>query len=318
MTTFTHPLIAYAEPAKAGAGALRTLFGIALVTVFVACFIQVAKVGVASILIGPDGRADDLDSSTAIGVLLRLGPFVAVWPALWLILPLVHKRPAATLFSTDGAVNWRHFRIGLGISMALGAAAWAPLLLTRQDEIGLLAPMSAWLTLAAIGLPLVFVQCAAEEMLVRGYLLQQFAARSFSVLGWSVLPSLLFAAAHPTESNWLGISWYHFVIGLIMAAVTSRTANLGAAIGLHFGNNVVNLLLVSPVGLVSGMALFQVPDSIDTSGSKITYLVVMFVGAALFMGYKDMTFLKAWRKAKLAERAHKAAVAAEPAKIAAE
>ena len=74
-----------------------------------------------------------------------------------------------------------------------GSAAWAPLIFSRQGEIATFAPLEDWLLLLAIGLPLIFVQCAAEEMLFRGYLLQQFAAclKQTSVIGECTVRTVL-------------------------------------------------------------------------------------------------------------------------------
>ncbi len=306
MVQFTHPLIAYANPAREGASAWRTLAGVLLVVAFVFLFVKVARIGMAEALLG-DGGMDLLreasDLHRPLGVLMTLGAFLAVWPALWLVIPLVHRRPANTLFGPSGKLDWRHFRYGAAASMAVGAAAWGPVLWGLEEQPEVFPRLNEWALLAALALPLVFVQTAAEELLFRGYLLQQFAARSLSVLGWSVLPSLLFGLAHPGEGGWFAISWYHFVFGLVMAAVTSRTANLGAAVGLHFGNNFVNILLVSPAAQVSGLALFAVPESGSDFVPRVSYLVMMFVGAALFMGYMDLQFLRLWRAARRAEAA---------------
>lgn len=310
MAEFKHPLVAFAEPARIGATVARTLIGGALVVGLVLIFVRLARMGTAEALVGRSGEelgAGDLHSP--LGVLMTLGSFLAVWPALWIVLPLVHKRKANTLFGPDGKMKWRHFRLGMSVSLLVGAAAWGPLVWNHADEILIFPNLRSWLILAAIGLPMVFVQCVAEELLFRGYLLQQFAARSMSVLGWSVAPSILFGLAHPSEAGLFSMSWYHFVFGLVMAAVTSRTANLGAAAGIHFGNNLINLLVIAPSQMVSGLALFAIPSTVDFSNSRIAYLVMMFVGAALFMGFMDFRFIRAWQAAR---RERKAAEEAAP------
>lgn len=311
MTSFTHPLVAFSEPARAGASWARTLVGLLLCGLFIFGFVQFARVGMAYTLFGQEGAialrdqaaaaAEFSSPATPLGVMLILGAFMAVWPALWLVLPVVHRRPAKTLFGPSGEVNWRHFRIGLGAALILGAGAWAPLLIVYAPELDRFGPLRSWAVVALFALPFVFVQCAAEELLFRGYLLQQFAARSMSVLGWSVLPSLLFAMAHPTGESAIGISWFHFIFGLVMAAVTSRTANIGAAFGLHFGNNIINILIVAPADMISGLALFAVPAEIDTTLPRVIYVAIMFIGAAIFMALMDVRFVKQWRAARRAE-----------------
>ena len=316
MTEFKHPLVAFAEPARKGATTARTLIGAALVVVLVLIFVRIARLGTAEALVGRSGDelvARSADLHSPLGVLLTLGSFLAVWPALWLGLPLVHKRKANTLFGPDGKMKWRHFRLGMSVSLLVGAVAWGPLVYNHADEILIFPNLRSWAILAAIGLPMIFVQCVAEELMFRGYMLQQFAARSMSVLGWSVIPSILFGLAHPSDAGLFSMSWYHFVFGLVMAAVTSRTANLGAAAGIHFGNNLINLLLIAPSQMVSGLALFAIPSQIDFSGSRIAYLVMMFVGAALFMGFMDLRFIRAWQAAKRARREAELAAQGPPA-----
>lgn len=301
MTRFTHPLVAYAEAARPGATTARLLLGLAVGAALILGTVQLAGKGLGLLFADmlPPGAGL---RETPYGVLLILAAFLAVWPALWVLLPLVHRRSARTLFGPSGRIDWRHFRLGLAVSLGVGIAAWSPLLVFQTDRLESFARLDAWLLYAAIAVPLLFVQTTAEELVFRGYLLQQFAARSFSVLGWSVLPSLAFAYAHPVDGPGIfSLSWFHFVFGLIMAAVTSRTANLGAAAGLHFGHNLINVLVIAPAAAVSGLALFTVPEAMDTYWPRLAYVAVMFVGAALFMGWMDLRFIRQWKAMKRAE-----------------
>ncbi|MEM1316444.1 MAG: hypothetical protein AAGI51_17940, partial [Pseudomonadota bacterium] len=151
MTSFTHPLVAFSEPARAGASWARTLVGLLLCGLFIFGFVQFARVGMAYTLFGQEGAialrdqaaaaAEFSSPATPLGVMLILGAFMAVWPALWLVLPVVHRRPAKTLFGPSGEVNWRHFRIGLGAALILGAGAWAPLLIVYAPELDRFGPL---------------------------------------------------------------------------------------------------------------------------------------------------------------------------------
>ncbi len=314
-----HPLRAFSEAAQARSEIWRTFLGFAMAVGLIFLFGVLTRIGVHASLNGlPEGQtlgellrdvqAEIASPSSALSMLVILATFAAVWPALWVVVRVVHKRRGSTLFGPSGRINWRHFRIGLGISLAVGAAAWLPLLLTKGTAGFEIEPLALWLPLLAMALPLVFVQCAAEELFFRGYLLQQIAARSWSILGWSILPSALFALAHPDPDGILGMSWYHFVFGLVMAAITSRTANLGAAIGIHFGNNIINLLLISATFRRNGLALFTYPEGMDIRPALYTYIGVMFVGATIFMATMDLKFLRAWK----AQERYRVSKGAEP------
>ncbi|MFT4792810.1 MAG: membrane protease YdiL (CAAX protease family) [Paracoccaceae bacterium] len=306
MATFRHPLTIFSEAAKPRAQIWRTLLGIVMALAMVIALSLLMRIGVDTILFGQpqeSGRAllrsalrETAAPSSTLSFLLYLATFAGFWPALWVTLRVVHKRSGATLWGPEGRINWRHFRIGLAISLALGAAAWMPFVYASGPEAFALRGMGAWLPILAVGLPLIFVQTAAEELLFRGYMLQQFAARTWSILGWSVLPSMMFAALHPSVDEPLGLNWFSFVFGLIMAAVTSRTANLGAAVGLHFGHNIINVLLIAPISLGMNAALISLPADLDIRGPKFVYIAVMFIGALIYMGRTDLKFLMAWRE----------------------
>ncbi|WP_148922039.1 type II CAAX endopeptidase family protein [Oceanicella actignis] len=296
---FVHPLRAFSAPAQARAELWRTALGAALAAGLAIGFGALARRGFFTAM-AEGGPLATLIPPGAADMLGTLVGFLGVWPALWLVVRVLHRRPGATLFGPDGRVNWRHFRIGLGISLGVGALAWLPILHRHGPETFALAPLGVWAPLALAAAPMIFIQAAAEELFFRGYLLQQIAARTWSILGWSVLPSALFAMAHPAAAGPLGISWYHFVFGLVMAAVTSRTANLGGAIGLHLGTNLVNLLIVSPERHLSGLALFVYPPGMDARAAIYTYIAVMFLGATVFMARMDLRFLREWKAHKRA------------------
>ena len=106
------------------------------------------------------------------------------------------------------------------------------------------------------------MQSAAEELAFRGFLMQSLAARFRSPVVWWLLPALLFGALHwnPAElgaNAGLGVL-ASTVVGLALADVTARTGNLSAAIGLHFANNVMAMLVVALPSPVSGLALYLI------------------------------------------------------------
>ena len=57
-------------------------------------------------------------------------------------------------------------------------------------------PFGRWLVLLPLSLSAIIVQCAAEEIVFRGYLQQQLAARFRHPAIWIGLPSVLFALGH--------------------------------------------------------------------------------------------------------------------------
>lgn len=183
---------------------------------------------------------------------MALGPMAA---ARWL-----HARPAATLFGPR-VRTLRDFVIAAAVVFAVFAVAlglWA----VEYDAVANLPP-SAWAMLLPLTLLGLLVQTGAEEVLFRGYMQGQLAARFRSPLVWLVLPSLLFGIVHSDpatagENVWMVVASAS-VFGLIAADLTARTGSIGAAWGFHFANNVVAIALLATGGTITGLALWVTP-----------------------------------------------------------
>jgi membrane protease YdiL (CAAX protease family) len=308
---FVHPVRSFSEAARPYDEWWRFALGIFVLYLLSFLFILLGNLGLRAIILVPPTietwgaeavnaiRMPLFPPGSAAASLLVLGMFITQWPALWVMLRVVHLRRLTTLFGPTGRINWRHFRIGLAVSLGIGGIAWAPTLFGNGMEAFTPADLNRWAPMLLLGVPLLFVQVASEEMVFRGYMLQQFAAKFWTPLGWSIVPSVLFALSHSADNTVLGISWFHFVFGMIMAAVTSRTANLGAAIGLHLGHNIINILIVSGQSkVINGLALFAVAPETDTGLSNYIYIALMFVSVMAFIFMRDRVFIREWRRAK--------------------
>ena len=183
---------------------------------------------------------------------LALGPVVAA--RLW------QRRGAGTLIGRAPAVvaDFARATLVVGLVYAVLLMPWTG----RFDAVRNL-PLGLWLRLLPLALAGVALQTLAEEMVFRGYLMQQLAARFRSAWVWMLLPALAFGALHYDPrtngaNTWLVIGAVT-LFGLIAADLTRRTGSLGASWGMHFGNNVVALLVLATDGALRGLALFVTP-----------------------------------------------------------
>ena len=142
-------------------------------------------------------------------------------------------------------------------------------------------PLDQWLYLLPFSLIAVLVQVSAEEIVFRGYVQQQIAARFKSPLIWMVLPSVLFALGHylpdSAGENALLIAVWAGVFGIMMADLTARAGTLGPAIAVHLWNNVSAILIVSLPNDLSGLALYLAPFGMDDAAAMRDWLPVDFV-----------------------------------------
>jgi membrane protease YdiL (CAAX protease family) len=183
---------------------------------------------------------------------MALGPMAAV--------KLLHRRPVLTLFGPLPRL-WRHFLVTAGLCAAVYAVS-SLLPLPSMTPLPNLEP-ALWASFLPLALVGVLIQTGAEEVLFRGYLQQQLAARFSSPLVWMVLPSAIFAGLHwqpeiMGDNAWLMMAAV-FVFALLAADLTAVTGSIGAAWGLHFVNNALAILIVATDGPLSGLALYVAP-----------------------------------------------------------
>lgn len=269
------------QPAQARAQIWRTLLGFAMIMAlwFATTFATLA--GAARIL----GRTVHSVASGAdfAGAALFFLSFIGFHIGLALVLPLLHRRGYFALFGPARRMNLRHFLAGFAVTGGVALVLYAlmgleHLVLPEGVPPGVeqARPLGTWLAGLAPALGLIFLQTFAEEAVFRGYLLQQLRARFRSVLIWGVAPALVFGLLHfdPGTYGYGNAAAYVLnatVMGTLAALVTLRTGTLGAAAGLHFGNNAA-LVLVGIRGNFEGFSLFTV--EMDLSGPYTTYSIL--------------------------------------------
>ncbi len=285
-----------ADPARPASELWRFVLGLALVT---ACYLVLgySYFTLLAEVVTPTEwplLAVEIDKgSSARGMLTVLASFGLIIISLALVMSQLHGRTLSTLFGE----GWRFAVNGLHVATALtgfAAILWLvpePTLLTPFHNIDYLR----WLALLPLSIPLLFIQVTAEELLFRGYMQSQLAARFKSPLIWLVLPSLVFGALHydtqtAGENAWaLALSATFF--GLIAADLTARSGTLAPAIALHFFVNFTALIYVSPGNINYGLALYTYPFELSDTSLR-----------AVWLPYDLMILLVAWLAARLALR----------------
>ncbi len=263
----SEPFESFVAPARPRAGLWRLVAGlVVIVAVYVA---SIAGMGMlAAVLAAWLGVRVTLDPATLaqspVAVLLLIYSFTGMMLGVVLAARLVHRRAVGTLFGPGARVR-RDFVFGAAVILAAFAVA-LPLWPGRAELVAG-APWRLWLMLLPLALVGLLIQTAAEEMLFRGYLQQQLAARFRSALVWMLLPSALFGVLHYEPVMMGGNVWLVVaatgVFGLVAADLTARSGSLGLAWGLHFGNNVIALMLVSAGSGIEGLALYRLPAEED-------------------------------------------------------
>ncbi len=267
----------YIAPAQARPEVWRLILGAGFIAAFYVVVIMVLALAV---------RAAGLDRAAGPAMTLALlYTFAALGAGGILAARIFHGRGAATLFGRAAPLIRDFVRCALLVLVLQGIV-----LLLVPIPGGLQQGIDPW-TWAALLVPALvglLIQTGAEELVFRGYLQQQLAARFRSPLIWMILPSVLFGFLH-FEPTVMGDNvWYIVAVtgmfGLLMADLTARTGNLGAAWGLHFANNLYALLIVSVQGPLSGLSLYTMAFPQSDVDSLRPLLFADMVGMLILWG----------------------------------
>lgn len=213
-------------------------------------------------LIGADG------GSTPFAVLYLLTSFGFLTLGVVVALRVAHQRGFAALLG-DWTLLRQQFVAVLSMMILINIC----IMLLPPWSGGLpiepnIAP-GTWAVLVPFALIAILVQVSAEEIVFRGYLQQQLAARFASPLIWLGVPSALFGIGHympqAAGENAFMLAVWAGCFGLVMADITARAGTLGPAIAIHLSHNAVAILFVSIQDELSGLALYTVTiDLADT------------------------------------------------------
>ncbi|MEL7132266.1 MAG: CPBP family intramembrane glutamic endopeptidase [Pseudomonadota bacterium] len=239
---------------------------------------------------------DAQTGQSAAGMLLLLFQLGLLAVAAAMVVIMVHNRRPWTLIGPVGLAV-RQFGAVLFMLVILTAVLWIlPPYTVGEGSLTRNMSVGRWLFLLPLALVAVLVQIGAEEILFRGYLQQQLAARFRSPLIWMILPSILFGAGHylpeSAGTNAFTIALWATVFGLLMADLTARAGTLGPAMAVHFANNISAMVLTATPDEMSGLALYVLPFGMSDEAAMAAWLPVDF-------GF----MLVSWLAARLAIRA---------------
>ena len=227
-------------------------------------------------------------SSSKRAVLIALFSAVLMLPGLWLVLRFLHHRSLRSVLAPTGKVHWGNYTRAVLFILIFAGFTSLPVLLNAEFTQQL--TLGQWLPWLAPALLLIFFQTATEELVFRGYLMQQLAARFHSRWVWWVLPALLFGAMHYNTAiygeNWWLVVASATLAGLIFGDITARSGDLSIAMGLHFANNLTSVLLIGVPGQLSALSLYlQKLDVRNVDAMRVELLGATAVMLAVYLIY---------------------------------
>ncbi len=298
LPTLSPQFQAYFAPARDKNQIWRLLLGLAGITVFYFTFMVVvmqlgfglfSAFGLAFLQTDAAGNVFVTPQDMAFAMLTFSGMTIGVVLAA----RLLHGRGLPSLLGPDPRVFRWHFKLVFYIAFPI-FALWLIVSVMIETPAKNLDFMT-WLRWLPLALPLLMIQVSAEEILFRGYLQQQLAARFSDRRIWLFGPAILFGLLHYEPSELGPNAWLVVVdtavFGLIAGDLTARTGNLAAAICLHFVNNFFAIFLMSLQGSMTGLSLYITSFSAIDSDTLRVYLLIDI--ATYILGY--LIYLRAMK-----------------------
>lgn len=157
--------------------------------------------------------------------------------------------PAKRMLGEDGKLDWRGFAVGfsamLGVQLAMNFIAMA----VNPQDFKYTIDAQGWILDWTLAIVLVVAAAFLEELLTRAYIAHfvndDMETRPLNMLYYCLASALLFTIAHFSNPEVAGpgafyAMAFYFMMGFVLMLVTLRTRSMGAALGIHIANNLVN------------------------------------------------------------------------------
>lgn len=189
-------------------------------------------------------------------------------PALYLASKIVRERPFSSYISTSGRWNFKLYLKALAIPLvlfivfnAIDAAITGP---EGTFQFSLI-----YLVVLIIFLPL---QCIAEELVYRGFLMQAFGSWFKIPVVAIILQSVIFTISH--GYNTFGLVEI-FVSGIVFGFFTWKTNGIEVSSALHTANN-LSLSLFVMIGIITPTSSPQLWESVVAIAFVVLLGVLMY------------------------------------------
>lgn len=274
----------FVAPARNTSEVWRTFVGIAVCLLIYALLLS-SIMPLLDVIPTADDLFDEESAFSPSVTLLILLSFGAMTFALATTVSIIHKRSPLTLIG-DTTQATKHFwqAVKAMLFFQLALIILPPYGSDTSEDIAKNLALGTWIFLLPLSLVGLLIQTSAEELLFRGYLQQQLAARFSSPLVWMGLPAIFFALGHFDSANGdsaMAIILWAGLFSLAASDLVARTGNLGAAIGLHFVNNAFGMLILSYPGEMSGLSLYVLTKGPDEFGPTSVEITLEFAMLAI-------------------------------------
>jgi membrane protease YdiL (CAAX protease family) len=179
---------------------------------------------------------------------LLLAPFASVFGMMRLAYPTIHKRPFQKLLTSRDKLDWKRIMFSFTIWIALlGALLLVDVL--QGSQLVFNFDITNFLVLLVLSSTLLVLQTSVEEVLFRGYLLQQlgkvFPASWIGIL----ITGTVFGLMHGSNPEIMELGKFfivfYIVTGIFLGVITQMDGGLELSLGYHAANNIFAAIIVT-------------------------------------------------------------------------
>jgi membrane protease YdiL (CAAX protease family) len=194
--------------------------------------------------------------------------FVFFLAGVLIAVTLIHRRHPRTLITARERIDWR--RIGQGF------VAWSvPVCLINvlgqylfyPDSFSFNFDLATFALFVPLALVFTAIQTTTEELFYRGYIVQGASMISTNRVFLALVAAVVFTLPHllnpeVSAGGWLTVfSNYFLVPGLLWTVVSLIDGTTELAIGVHFANNIIGILVINRDGsALTTPALFKISE----------------------------------------------------------
>lgn len=221
------------------------------------------------------GSYDNMDVSSAPGILLNLGTLAIAIPLLALTALIVRDRPFSSYSSARGGWDWGLFGRMMLLALVICGVPNLVWILLDHEPLNNQFTIATFLLLTVMG-PL---QCIAEEYMFRGLIMQTFGGWFRLPAAAVILQALIFMAMHPYNlTGKLTI----LATGCMMGLMAWISRGIEASSAIHIVNNMVAFY-------ADGLGIGAIGSEVSTLDLAMTLIIdAAYVAVLLILRKKGL------------------------------
>ncbi|NGF74965.1 CPBP family intramembrane metalloprotease [Fluviicola sp. SGL-29] len=218
---------------------------------------------------------------------LLLFPWITVFVSVPLISKFILRWPFEFLITGRKKIDYKRLGVGFGLWFLLCTITF---FVSRNDLVVTNFNVEKFIPLVVVASCVLLVQCAAEELIFRSFLLKWMSTRIQNGLILSIITGTIFGYLHASNPEVEVIGnvalVYYIGTGIFLGLIAIIDDGLELTIGFHFANNLFAALIVT-----SNWQVFQTDALfLDTNPPAFTWVdfITAFGGQMIF-------FLICWK-----------------------